>query len=369
MATLISLPSVGYVECDFKSVRPRDTNRMEGRRTEAQTFGTPYWTASYRAGALTKVQEGLVRGFMMQAGDDGEVFAAYDAWRPRPIAYAEGNYFPGVNFGNLMSNGGFETGASSPWAFSAGVTINSSIGHTGSYCMQLDKGTSGIGNGTQRAANQLVTNNIIAGKQYRLGAWVMGNVNSLAGAYLSIEWRTAANAIISTSPIVTNAGFTTAWQFLSGTAVAPANAARAVVYATLATTGAAQIMFMDDFTFGRYESFVGSGVLQAITNAFTIVVNGLPDGFKLSVGDYVEIRKSLTVRSLHLITEDAIANSSGVVTLKIKYALDLQTFTLPCTVHFEKASCLMQIDPGSYAGPKSWASREPSFAATEVFFS
>lgn len=217
MATLITLPPVKFVECDFKPVRPRNTDRMEGRRTEAQSFGTPYWTGAFRPGALTPAQEGLVRAFMMQAGDDGEVFAGYDAWRPRPVA------------------------------------------------MDLGKPLSG----------------------------------------------------------------------------------------TKAGGGA----------------FNGDAVLQAIVNSLMITVSGLPASFKLSPGDYVEIRKSPTVRSLHIITALATANGSGNCTFPIKYALDLQTFTLPCTVHFEKASCIMQIDPGSYSGPKSWASREPSFSATEVFFS
>jgi hypothetical protein len=217
MATLISLPVAKNVECDFKPVRPRDTNRMEGRKTESQTFGTPYWTASYRLGALTDVEQGLMRAFMMQAGDDGEVFTAYDAMRKRPV---------------LMDTG----------------------------------------------------------------------------------------------------------KPLSG---------------TKASGGA----------------FNGDGVLQTIINALLITVSGLPAGFMLSPGDYVEIRKSPTVRSLHLITTAATANPSGNCTVPIKYALDLQTFSLPCTVHFEKPSCTMQIDPGSWQGPKSWAAREPSFSATEVFYS
>ncbi|MBZ3690981.1 hypothetical protein [Phyllobacterium calauticae] len=217
MATLISLPPVPLIECDFKPVRPRDTNRMEGRKTESQTFGTPYWTMSAKFAALSDTDLGLMRAFMMQAGDDGEVFAAYDAMRPRPV---------------LMDMG----------------------------------------------------------------------------------------------------------KPLSG---------------TKAGGGA----------------FNGDAVLQTIINALLIAVSGLPAGFQLSPGDYVEIRKSPTVRSLHLITAAATANPSGNCTFPIKYALDLQTFTLPCTVHFEKPSCTMQIDPGSWQGPKSWASREPSFSATEVFFS
>ncbi len=78
---------------------------------------------------------------------------------------------------------------------------------------------------------------------------------------------------------------------------------------------------------------------------------------------------SALVRSLHRIVENATANASGVVTLSIMFGLDTQHFTTSATVHLEKPSCVMSIDPGSVAAPKSWAGREASFSATEMFFS
>jgi hypothetical protein len=218
----ILLPTFGggrrdWVDCTFDPVRPRDTDRMEGRRTEAQSFGTPYWVARYASRPLLREEYGIMDAFMMQAGDDGETFLAYDAFRPRPVAHDNGLPLSGTRAG-----GG---------------------------------------------------------------------------------------------------------------------------------------------------AFNGQAVLQSITNSRTIVVSGLPAAFKLSVGDYVEIRKSLWERSLHRIMAPATANGSGVVTLSIKYGLDTGIFTTGNTVHFEKPSCTMQIDPGSYDGKKSWANRSPSFSATEVFFS
>lgn len=216
MASPLVLPQVGYTSCKFDPLRPRDVERMEGRFTEAQTFGTPFWKATYKTGWLRYDQYGLMDAFMMTAGDDGETFIAYDAFRPRPIKYDQ--YVP-----------------------------------------------------------------------------------------------------------------------LSG---------------TKASGGA----------------FNGDAVLRSIIDSRNIVVDGLPAAFQLSVGDYVEVRKSPTVRSLHRITAAATSNGSGVVTLSIKYGLDTGIFTLPCTVHFEKPSCLMQIDPGSVSAPKSWEDRGFSFSATEVFF-
>jgi hypothetical protein len=87
----------------------------------------------------------------------------------------------------------------------------------------------------------------------------------------------------------------------------------------------------------------------------------------LSAGDYVEIRKSPYLRSLHRVRSAAVASGAGVVTLSIRFFLDTQAFTLPCTVRFEKPTCLMMIDKGSFNSVKSWPNYNASFSATEVF--
>nr|WP_323130768.1 hypothetical protein [Sinorhizobium medicae] len=63
MAFLISLPSVVYGQVAFDPVRIRDTNRMEGRRTETAYSGTPYWAASYSASKLTTAEAALFDAF------------------------------------------------------------------------------------------------------------------------------------------------------------------------------------------------------------------------------------------------------------------------------------------------------------------
>lgn len=114
-------------------------------------------------------------------------------------------------------------------------------------------------------------------------------------------------------------------------------------------------------------SFDGTANLKTIVNSREIVVDDLPANFKLSRGDYVEIRQSSLVRSLHRIIVDSQADGDGEVTLPILYGLDTQNFTTAATVHFEKASCLMQIDPGSWSASKAMSARTPSFTATEMF--
>lgn len=116
-------------------------------------------------------------------------------------------------------------------------------------------------------------------------------------------------------------------------------------------------------------AFTGQAVLQTISNSRQVVIAGLPAGFKLLPGDYIEFRKSLLIRSMHRVMEPATATNFGVVTVSILYGLDTQIFTTSAAVHFEKPCTVMMMDPGSSSAPKSLNNREISFSATEVFFS
>lgn len=221
MPTVIALPDIlGWTSVSFDPIVPRATDRMEGRRTEAQLSRTSWWTGTWSAPFLEEIDMGKMDAFMMMAGDSGEVFRAYDAFRPRPIA----------------------------WAIAHGNT-------------------------------------------------------PLAG--------------------------------------------------TRAGGGA----------------FDGTATLDTITNSRQVFVTGLPSNFQFRAGDYVEFAMSATLISLHRLIEDAQAGPDGTVTLKFRYGLDTEHFNPAATVNFEKPSCLMQIDPGSYRGPKAWSARNPSFSAQEVFFS
>ncbi|NTB86381.1 hypothetical protein [Agrobacterium tumefaciens] len=105
MSDIISLPSIGWRECSFDPVQPRSTARMEGRRTEAMAFGTPYWKANYKATYLSEEDFGKMDAFMMQAGDSGDVFLGYDVFRPRPIAMDTGAPLSGTKAAGGAFNG------------------------------------------------------------------------------------------------------------------------------------------------------------------------------------------------------------------------------------------------------------------------
>lgn len=105
MADLIALPSVVYgPSINFDAIRTRSAARMLGRRTETLFRGTPYWVATYAAAKLTTAEAGLFDAFNMLASDGG-VFAAYDPFRPRPIAYQGKNPLSGVKAGGGAFNG------------------------------------------------------------------------------------------------------------------------------------------------------------------------------------------------------------------------------------------------------------------------
>ena len=87
MVTVIDLPPVEWLSVTFDPIQPRSTSRMEGRRTEAQAFGTPYWTATYEPAWMYERDYGLMDAFMMRAGDGQECFRGYDPFRARPIAW------------------------------------------------------------------------------------------------------------------------------------------------------------------------------------------------------------------------------------------------------------------------------------------
>jgi len=88
--------------------------------------------------------------------------------------------------------------------------------------------------------------------------------------------------------------------------------------------------------------FDGTAGIQSISNSREVEVSGLPAGFQLRTGDYVEFRNSDTVRSLHVVRDDVVSTSAGIAIVKFNHGLDQNTFTLASTVNFEKPSCKMQ---------------------------
>ncbi|MET3648025.1 carbohydrate binding domain-containing protein [Phyllobacterium ifriqiyense] len=278
-------------------------------------------------------------------------FYLYDPLSKYPQAYPDGNLWPGESFSNKLINPGFETGVLTPWVPSTGVTAYNTGAHSGAYCMLMDKGATGAGAGTQREAWQLV-DGIVAGKQYTLGAWFVGASPATAGANLRIQWRNAANGIISTSNIVTNAAYTTSWQYMSGTVTAPALATRALIYVVFGVTGAAQHLVVDDVSFARYETFNGSNAqIESIEpGGRRISLKGLSSGYQITLGDKLQVAYATSpVRNGFLeASESVTANSSGVTGLFEVFPNAPTGVAINNMVTLVKPACKGFIAPGSF---------------------
>ncbi|MBL4692496.1 MAG: hypothetical protein JKY92_04125 [Magnetovibrio sp.] len=86
----------------------------------------------------------------------------------------------------------------------------------------------------------------------------------------------------------------------------------------------------------------GEGVLSVITDSLNVTVSGVPAGFRLSDGDYIEFRVSDTVRTLNVISQDTTADAGGVVDVVLNYPLDTENFPTASIVNFEKPACIMR---------------------------
>jgi hypothetical protein len=112
--------------------------------------------------------------------------------------------------------------------------------------------------------------------------------------------------------------------------------------------------------------FTGSCNIVSIPNSRTIEIDGLPTTFTFSVGDYIEIKKSNLIRSLHRLDADVSA-SAGAATLTFRHGLDTGTFSASDSCELEKPSCVMQMD-GLPSAPKGLVGKRVSFQAQEVFY-
>lgn len=110
--------------------------------------------------------------------------------------------------------------------------------------------------------------------------------------------------------------------------------------------------------------FNGEAAMIDLTARNAPQLSGLPAGFQLKEGDLVEFRQSITVRSLHKIKLDAVADASGLVTLNLSWPIP-EPIVQADAVHFEMPSCIMNVQSSSE--PMSPGTSTFSFEAVEVF--
>jgi hypothetical protein len=104
MTTIVALPEIDWYAVEFTPVQVRQTDRMEGRRTEDLIVPGTWWRASYQAEHLDRRAFGQLDAFVMTAGA-GALFRAYDPERPRPMAQDNGQPLSGLRAGGGAFDG------------------------------------------------------------------------------------------------------------------------------------------------------------------------------------------------------------------------------------------------------------------------
>ncbi len=158
--------------------------------------------------------------------------------------------------GNLVVNGGFESGSISPWTTNLGggsAAVTTSAVHTGSYSANLTSGatagsSSGVGGGGSCPGGARIP--ITAGTSYAFSGWILVPTGTnLASARIRIAWYAACTGgsqiATNDSNLLTSAGGS--WTQVSGSATAPGTAGYAEVRLYVAPAGASPIhVYFDD---------------------------------------------------------------------------------------------------------------------------
>lgn len=103
MADPIPLPMLPWRDCQFDAINPTDVSMMEGRLSEEQAAGTPFWKAQYTTNWMTPAFYGLFDAFVMKSSSRGASFIGYDLFRPRPIAHNKASRSPARRQGEGLS--------------------------------------------------------------------------------------------------------------------------------------------------------------------------------------------------------------------------------------------------------------------------
>ncbi len=323
----------------------------DGRVWQAE-LAPPLWTADVKLNIGRNASLKQIAALIRKLQGAQEQFFLFDPLSKFPQAYPDGNFFPGESFANMLGNPGFESATLPPWFTGAGISTGTGTGHGGSKYLVMDKGAAGAGAGTQRETLQVV-DGIQAGKRYQYSAWLNSGVaaSSTAGAYLSLQWRDAANSVISTSQVIVNAGYGPVWSQISGVATAPALATRVLPYIVFGISSTLQTLIVDDVSLTRYETFTGSAQVNSIgAGGRTVSLKGLPAGYKLTLADKLQIAYATSpVRNAFLeIDENIVADSSGITSQFEVFPNAPTGVAINDVVTLAKPACKVFIAPGSH---------------------
>jgi hypothetical protein len=100
------------------------------------------------------------------------------------------------------------------------------------------------------------------------------------------------------------------------------------------------------------NAFDGLASLKSVASSKTVTLGGLPDGYKVSTGDYISFGYGGR-RALHQVMEDAIAGADGVSAAFEVRPYIRPGYVLDVDVALTKPHAVMLIVPGSVSAPSA----------------
>lgn len=345
---------------EFDLLWRQEQSRMALGMTIVKDMGSPLWRMSVSSISLRSNELDYWRARLTSLENGLKTFRAFPKSRCYPIAYPNGSWADFL--GNKVSNPGFESGAAG-WLFGATASLSTNA-RTGSQALALTK-SGGAG------ASSLVRIPVVGGAQYTLTAWVKANIASAAGCNIRANWFASAigGTVISVSDSASNVALTTDYVQRGATVVtAPADATHVQIQLFHLTASTATTMFVDDVDFRVVAGASFDGTNAAVNtinaNRKAVTLKGLPAGYVVSVGDYVQIGAA----NLHQVMEPAKASGSGTTS-----EFEIRPHLWPASavndaVVVKRPSCIMAIVPGSISSTAELATGRGviSFQAIEA---
>lgn len=120
-------------------------------------------------------------------------------------------------------------------------------------------------------------------------------------------------------------------------------------------------------TWPTLGAFNGIGALYAVPSTKAVRISGLPQGYQVSVGDYISFDYGTSQRALHQAVESAVADGDGrTAAFEVRPHIR-PGYEIATAVSLVKPHALMMIVPDSVAVPgDEWARGTVSFSAIQT---